>query len=180
MTDYLELLLAGAEDEDREETAEADRPARPVPLAAERAAGGETRAPAPERRTEKAAAPGDPAGEIGTAAMAEELRRAAEGARKGTAAREWADRQAAQPPAARRDLPEGAVMGGESAPEAALLRRAVRLRRTAAAAALPPPGRGGEAAPAGAAERGRTLTAEGLDRAVQRDARRYDGGFSLY
>ena len=45
---------------------------------------------------------------------------------------------------------------------------------------VPPPGRGGETAPAGAAERGRALTAEGLDRAVQRDARRYDGGFSLY
>ena len=40
MTDYLELLLAGAEDEDREEAAEAVRPARPVPPAAERAAGG--------------------------------------------------------------------------------------------------------------------------------------------
>ena len=71
-------------------------------------------------------------------------------------------------------------MEGKSAPGAAVLQRAVRLRRAAAAAALPPPGRGGETAPAGAAERGRALTAEGLDRAVQRDARRYDGGFSLY
>ena len=80
----------------------------------------------------------------------------------------------------RRGLPaeEECAVGAEWESGARLSRRVQRLRGTALAARE-------ETLTAGRAGTERTalkpgLTVEGLDRAVQRDARRYDGGFDLF
>ena len=196
MTDYLEqvLDLAGTE-EDREEEPEERETGRAAGLPAPpvRRAEAES-APEAEREGERAsrAQSGSPeALEEGprpedTAIWLE--RAAARAARIGAAPAPVGESGTVKTGTGQDPVGRGEPGDGERPSPAssrsragrALLERTRRLHR----AADFPPAPGREKAPVvelrRSAERGETLTAEELDRAVQRDARRYDGGFSLY
>lgn len=176
MTDYLEALLP--EEAGEELTLELGQ-----------------RLPPRRRETEAAAWEPSPAG-AGTA----ELPEAPAGERQGEPDRLWApleekarrgawlERALGGPgeagpaeTAAPRRAPGGTPeAGGREPAAAALLEGLSRARRAAGYAAGPGGGAATLSVPQERISAGGGLELEALDRAVQRDARRYDGGFALF
>ena len=198
MTDYLEqvLDLAGTEEDREEEPEERETgraavfPAPPVRRAeAESALEAEgERAPRAQRGSPETPEEG-PRPENTATWLERAAGRAAARAERGGAAPApvgvsgTVKTETGQAPVGRGEPGDGerpSPASSRSRAGRALLERTRRLHR----AADFPPAPGREKAPVvelrRSAERGGTLTAEELDRAVQRDARRYDGGFSLY
>lgn len=173
MTDYLELLLAAEEDEE-EPVIEWEEPA---PLSVER--GGQRERPSGRRKEtavaegldgqgaaqERKKKTGDPAKtEDGMAGTVDRLLR--------SGPREWDQAVKGKRTALLEDPLAEAETGTRLYQRVRRLRdqtRAVRQESGGTARTLEIRREAGEG-----------LTLEGLDRAVQRDARRYDGGFNLY
>lgn len=180
MTDYLELLLEPEEDGEKEalkwETPAIPGPAHPEkgnlpPWEQER----RVRDVSPEKKRyggeeeENAETPKELENNIGKQLdrLETEAVRAAQARERGTAEAEKKVRE--------RETELRRVKPGA---EKELYRRVQRLRRAAEVSRSE--GRSAEQREAPRQKQGNGLTAEGLDRAVERDARRYDGGFGLY
>lgn len=175
MIDYLEALLP--EEEGEEEALELAGPSFPRPAGAGAA---EDRPGPPGQGTgaEELPEPEDMTPEAVWAPLAVKGRQMLglqAGAWERTAAEAW------ERPASPAALEAGEPLGhGREQGAAALLERLSRARQTAGYGSGPGGGAVRLSVPQGAEAGGGGLELEALDRAVQRDARRYDGGFALF